>query len=614
MFKRSFFYRYLSPYAGRLLLNAFLRVLSAAFTMILLLGVAPVLSLLFGRMDETGAGGIAGGAGMHDALSETVIQAAGRWVQGLVTVHGSVVALGIVCAVLFGLYFLKNLFAYLGLYLFTPIRNNVVARMRNDLFERLMVLPLSFFAVQQKGDLISRVSNDVQEIDESVLKQVQQVLTDLAMVILLVAGLFILSTRLSLVVLVILPITGFITGFFSKTLRRASPKQQASQGRLVTQTEESIEGVKTLRSYNTVPFSIARFKAESERFYKLKVKVLRRVDLGSPVSEVIGTLAVVCILVAGGYFILAGQSSLSPEAFITYLLTMTMILQPAKNLTTAYYGIQRGKGSVRRVKEILFADEVIVEAERPVGIASFEDAIEWRDVSFRYGDTEALSHIDLRIPKGRYVAIVGPSGGGKSTLINMIPRFYDVTAGKVLIDGRDIKEYRIDDVRQLSALVSQDTVLFNDTIYNNILLGNRQATAEEVYKAAEEANAMDFIRACEHGFDTLIGDGGSKLSGGQRQRLGIARALLKNAPILILDEASSALDTESESMIQQALERQTGARDRTIISVAHRLSTIQHADEIIVVDKGRIVERGTHETLFQAGGLYTKLCKMQQVE
>ena len=609
MFKRSFFYRYLSPYMGRLLLNAFLRVLSAVFTMVLLLGVAPVLSLLFGRIDVMGAGG-----GMHDALSETVMQWAGRWVQGLVAAYGNVSALGIVCAALLGMYFLKNLFAYLGLYLFTPIRNNVVARMRNDLFERLMVLPLSFFAAQRKGDLISRLSGDVQEIDEGVLKQVQQVLTDLAMVILLVAGLFTLSARLSLIVLVLLPVTGFLTGFFSKTLRRASPKQQASLGRLITQTEETIDGVKTLRSYNTEAFSVNRFKEEGERYYNLKVKVLRRVDLGSPVSEVVGTLAVVCILVAGGYYILEDRGVLSPEAFITYLLTMTMILQPAKNLTTAYYSIQRGKGSVRRVKEILFADEVVMEAAHPVALPAFEDAIEWRNVSFRYDDTEAVSHIDLRISKGKYVAIVGPSGSGKSTLINMIPRFYDATEGEVLIDGRNIKDYRIDDLRRLSALVSQDTVLFNDTIFNNIQLGNRQASALAVRRAAEEANAMDFIRESEHGFKTFIGDGGSKLSGGQRQRLGIARALLKDAPILILDEASSALDTESESMIQQALERQTGARKRTIISVAHRLSTIQHADEIIVMDKGRIVERGTHEALLQTGGLYTKLCKMQQVD
>lgn len=609
MFKRSFFYRYLSPYMGRLLLNAFLRVLSAVFTMVLLLGVAPVLSLLFGRIDVMGGGG-----GMHDALSETVMQWAGRWVQGLVAAYGNVSALGIVCAALLGMYFLKNLFAYLGLYLFTPIRNNVVARMRNDLFERLMVLPLSFFAAQRKGDLISRLSGDVQEIDEGVLKQVQQVLTDLTMVILLVAGLFTLSARLSLIVLVLLPVTGFLTGFFSKTLRRASPKQQASLGRLITQTEETIDGVKTLRSYNTEAFSVNRFKEEGERYYNLKVKVLRRVDLGSPVSEVVGTLAVVCILVAGGYYILEDRGVLSPEAFITYLLTMTMILQPAKNLTTAYYSIQRGKGSVRRVKEILFADEVVMEAAHPVALPAFEDAIEWRNVSFRYDDTEAVSHIDLRISKGKYVAIVGPSGSGKSTLINMIPRFYDATEGEVLIDGRNIKDYRIDDVRRLSALVSQDTVLFNDTIFNNIQLGNRQASALAVRRAAEEANAMDFIRESEHGFKTLIGDGGSKLSGGERQRLGIARALLKDAPILILDEASSALDTESESMIQQALERQTGARKRTIISVAHRLSTIQHADEIIVMDKGRIVERGTHEALLQAGGLYTKLCKMQQVD
>lgn len=613
MFRRSFFYRYLSPYAGRLLFNALLRVLSALFTMVLLLGVAPVLSLLFGRIDAAG-GVAAGGLEMHDVLSETVIQTAGRWVQGLVAAHGSVAALGIVCAVLFGLYFLKNLFAYLGLYLFTPIRNSVVARMRNDLFERLMVLPLSFFASQRKGDLISRLSSDVQEIDEGVLNQVQQVLTDLAMVILLVAGLFMLSARLSLIVLVLLPVTGFLTGFFSKMLRRASPKQQASLGRLITQTEETVDGIKTLRSYNTEDFSIDRFKAEGERFYDLKVKVLRRVDLGSPVSEVIGTVAVVCILMVGGYYILGERGVLSPEAFITYLLTMTMILQPAKNLTTAYYSIQRGKGSVRRVKEILFADEVVMEAEHPVALPSFESAIEWRGVSFRYGDAEAVSHIDLRIPKGRYVAIVGPSGGGKSTLINMIPRFYDATEGEVLIDGRNIKDYRIDDVRGLSALVSQDTVLFNDTIFNNIQLGNRRSSAMDVKRAAEEANAMDFIRESENGFKTLIGDGGCKLSGGQRQRLGIARALLKDAPILILDEASSALDTESESMIQQALERQTGARERTIISVAHRLSTIQHADEIIVMDKGRIVERGTHETLLRAGGLYTRLCRMQQVE
>ena len=609
MFKRSFFYRYLSPYMGRLLLNAFLRVLSAVFTMVLLLGVAPVLSLLFGRIDVMGGGG-----GMHDALSETVMQWAGRWVQGLVAAYGNVSALGIVCAALLGMYFLKNLFAYLGLYLFTPIRNNVVARMRNDLFERLMVLPLSFFAAQRKGDLISRLSGDVQEIDEGVLKQVQQVLTDLAMVILLVAGLFTLSARLSLIVLVLLPVTGFLTGFFSKTLRRASPKQQASLGRLITQTEETIDGVKTLRSYNTEAFSVNRFKEEGERYYNLKVKVLRRVDLGSPVSEVVGTLAVVCILVAGGYYILEDRGVLSPEAFITYLLTMTMILQPAKNLTTAYYSIQRGKGSVRRVKEILFADEVVMEAAHPVALPAFEDAIEWRNVSFRYDDTEAVSHINLRIAKGKYVAIVGPSGSGKSTLINMIPRFYDATEGEVLIDGRNIKDYRIDDVRRLSALVSQDTVLFNDTIFNNIQLGNRQASALAVRRAAAEATAMDFIRESEHGFKTLIGDGGSKLSGGERQRLGIARALLKDAPILILDEASSALDTESESMIQQALERQTGAHKRTIISVAHRLSSIQHADEIIVMDKGRIVERGTHEALLQAGGLYTKLCKMQQVD
>lgn len=673
MFKHSFFYRYLSPYAGRLLLNATLRVLSAFFTMVLLLCMTPVLSLLFGRMgavaDTTGrvpttTGGVADAVSTvipQNALSETLIQSACHYVQDLVVAHGHSTALAVVCAVLILLYFLKNLCAYMGLYLFTPIRNHAVAQIRCDLFSRLMILPLSFFSSQRKGDLLSRLSSDIQEIDEAVLKQVQAVLTDLFMIIFLVSALFMLSTPLTLVVMVLLPITGFLTGYFAKTLRRASPKLQAGLGNLVIQTEESIEGVKTLRSYNTTAFSIHKFKADNERYYNLKVPLLRRHELGSPLNEVVGTLAIVIILAVGGYYILEQKGSLSPEAFITYLLTMIMILQPAKNLTAAYYAIERGRGAVRRIKEILSADEVIKEAASPVGIASFEDSIEFKDVSFAYdsgvaasgattgdatsglvgthfnasenadgsvGQGYVLSHIDLKIEKGKFVAIVGPSGGGKSTLVNMIPRFYDAVEGEVLIDGRNIKDYKIDDLRRLSALVSQDTVLFNDTIGHNIALGRISATGggvsmDDIRRVADEANATEFISACENGFDTLIGDGGCKLSGGQRQRLGIARALLKDAPILILDEAGSALDTHSERLIQQALERDRGsasacgsapAAPRTIISVAHRLSSVRHADEIIVIDKGRIVERGTHEALLCAGGLYAKLCQMQQVE
>lgn len=643
-----------------MLLNAGLRVLSAFFTMVLLLGMAPVLSLLFGRMGAVGAGSTgadaaAGGSGAMDAvsnvipqnaLSETLIQSACRHVQDLVVAHGHSTALAVVCAVLILLYFLKNLCAYLGLYLFTPIRNHAVAQIRCDLFTRLMILPLSFFSSQRKGDLLSRLSSDIQEIDEAVLKQVQAVLTDLFMIIFLVSALFMLSTPLTLVVMVLLPVTGFLTGYFAKTLRRASPKLQAGLGNLVIQTEESIEGVKTLRSYNTTAFSIAKFKADNERYYNLKVPLLRRHELGSPLNEVVGTLAIVIILAVGGYYILEQKGSLSPEAFITYLLTMIMILQPAKNLTAAYYAIERGRGAVRRIKEILYADEVITEAASPVGITSFEDCIEFKDVSFVYDGSVSdegapadvsyvLSHIDLKIEKGKFVAIVGPSGGGKSTLVNMIPRFYDAVEGEVLIDGRNIKDYKIDDLRRLSALVSQDTVLFNDTIKHNIALGRVGAadgvdsasgvavSMDDIRRVADAANATEFIEACDNGFDTLIGDGGCKLSGGQRQRLGIARALLKDAPILILDEAGSALDTHSERLIQQALERDRGAASacgsapgapRTIISVAHRLSSVRHADEIIVIDKGRIVERGTHEALLCAGGLYAKLCQMQQVE
>lgn len=609
MFKKSFFFRYLSPYTGRIIVNTFLRVIAAVFTMLLLLCVAPILSLLFGQI---------GGISMvttRDAISESVIQSTKEWVQLAVNVYGSNEALAIVCGVLLFCFFLKNLFGYLGLYYFNPIRNGAVESLRNDLFEKLMVLPLSFFKVHRKGDLISRLSGDIQEIDENVLKQIQQVLTDATTTIFLVIVLLMISPSLTLVVVCVLPIAGFATGFFSKTLRRSSPEQQASLGRLISQMEEGVEGIKTLRSYNTTTFSINRFKEENNIYNRIKVGVSQRVDLGSPVSEVVGTLAIVCILICGGYYILGKNSVLSPEAFITYLLTLTQILLPAKNLTTAYYSLQRGKGSVNRIKEILYADEVVVEKQNAFDVKEFKDSIEWRSVSFKYGDCEVLHGINLIIPKGKYIALVGPSGGGKSTLVNMVPRFYDCSEGEVLIDGKNIQDAKIDNLRSLTSLVSQDTILFNDTIYDNILLGKRSATEEEVKEAAKRAHAYDFIMATENGFDTVIGDSGTKLSGGQRQRISIARALLKNAPILIFDEASSALDTQAESIIQKALEYGTkGNSNQTIISIAHRLSSIRHADEIIVIDKGEIVERGTHESLLKENGLYTKLCQMQNLE
>ncbi|MEG2665526.1 MAG: ABC transporter transmembrane domain-containing protein [Bacteroidales bacterium] len=399
MFKRSFFFRYLSPYTGRIVFNVFLRTLAAVFTVVLLLCIAPMLSLLFsdGSLIQSAEPG-------QSALSENLIDLMKNWVNMSVQCYGKNKTLLLITWTLMFLYFLKNTFSYLGLYYFTPIRNGVVASLRNDLYIRLIILPLSFFSVHKKGDLMSRLSSDLQEIDENILKQIQQVLIDIVTFLFMLAALFFISTPLTLFVLFILPIAGISTGFLSKSLRRSSPKQQASLGRLTSQLEESIQGIKTIRSYNTTSFSIAKFKQENTVFNNLKIQVCHRVDLSSPVSEFIGTIAIVGLLILGGYFILGSEStSISPEAFITYLVTLTQILPSSKNIATAYYGLQRGKGSVARIKDILYADEVITQKENALAIKDLTHNIEFRHVGFTYHNDEVLHDINLIIPKGKNI-------------------------------------------------------------------------------------------------------------------------------------------------------------------------------------------------------------------
>lgn len=602
--KNSLLLKYIKPHTGRLLFNVFLRTLSAFFTIVLIVSVAPLLYILF----DTGHAG----TGMQPAggIANAGIEVLENWVNLSVVRFGKATTLLILSACLTGAYFLKNLCAYMGLYLFSPIRNRMVAQLRNDLFQKFMTLPLSYYAHQQKGDLLSRITDDTQAIDNQMLNQVQEVLVDIITFIFLVAALFFISVPLSLFVLVLLPLIGMATSFISRSLKRKSHQLQNLKGRIAAQVSESLDGIKTIRGYNTTAYALNKFQKDNDAFYKLNNRVLHRINLSSPVSEVLGTIAIVAILIIGGYLILS-RHSLKPEAFITYLLAMIQLLPTSKNITSAYFTWQSGKGSLTRVKEVFEAEEVIVQKENAKELKRFEHEIVLENVGFTYGKKPTLQNIDLRIEKGKFVALVGPSGGGKSTIVNLIPRFYDPVSGRITIDGTDIADCRIDDLRHLSALVSQDTVLFNDTLYNNILIGNPQATPQEVEQAARMADAHGFIMQCENGYQSLIGDSGTKLSGGQRQRISIARALLKKAPILLFDEATSALDTEAENRIMEAI-RQEGKKNRqTIVSVAHRLSSIRHADEIIVIEEGIIVERGTHEQLYERKGLYHKLCQMQ---
>lgn len=600
-------YRYLSPYMGRFLFNIFLRVLAAAFSIVLIVSVAPLLYILFDTGAGNDAGQVAGGiANMGIAKLENLVNLS-------ILQYGKTTTLILIAATLATAYFLKNLCAYMGLFLFSPIRNRMVAQIRNDMFDKFMRLPLSFYSREQKGDLITRITTNVEDIDNQMLNQLQHVLVDLISFIFLVATLFFISVPLSVFVLILLPIVGIATSFVSRSLKRKSHKLQNIKGLISAQISESLDGLKTIRSYNTTRYAVDKFHAENDRFYHLNSRVLHRINLSSPVSEVLGTIAIVAILIIGGYLILA-EKSLKPEAFITYLLAMIQLLPASKNITSAYFNWQSGKGSLARIKEIFEAEEVIVEKKGAENVRRFEKDIRLENVSFTYSEKQTLKNISLRIEKGKFVALVGPSGGGKSTIINLIPRFYDPGSGKVRIDGKDIADCKINDLRALSSLVSQDTVLFNDTLYNNILIGNPDATRQEVEEAAKMADAHDFIMACENGYESIIGDSGTKLSGGQRQRISIARALLKKAPILLFDEATSALDTEAENRIMEAIRQEGKKNSQTIISVAHRLSSIRNADEIFVIEEGEIVEHGTHESLYALNGLYHKLCLMQDTE
>ena len=507
------------------------------------------------------------------------------------------------------LYFLKNLFRYLAMYFLANVRNGVVKDLRNDLYQKVLILPLSFYSEQRKGDIMARMTNDVQEIEWSIMSSLEMLFRDPINILSFVVTLFLISPELTLFVLILLPVSGYFIGRIGKSLKRSSDRGQKRMGVILSIIEETISGLRIIKAFNAIPFAGNRFRKTNQDYTRVMIRLYRKRDLASPLSEFLGALVIAIVLWFGGRLVFAPGSHLSPSVFITYIAIFTQLLPPAKSITQAWYNIQKGAASVERIQQVLDEPEVIEQKPDAIEKHSFGMEIEYRNVSFRYLKESVLKNINLTIRKGKMIALVGPSGGGKSTLVDLLPRFYDCTKGHIYIDGILIRDLVIEDLRGLMGIVTQETILFNDTVFNNIAFGMTNVSEEDVIAAAKVANAHEFIERMPLGYYTNIGDRGTKLSGGQRQRLSIARAVLRNPPILILDEATSALDTESERLVQQALENLM--KNRTSIVIAHRLSTIQFADEIIVLQDGELVERGTHTNLLSMNGTYKRLYDMQ---
>jgi subfamily B ATP-binding cassette protein MsbA len=522
---------------------------------------------------------------------------------------GKAGALKFVCLVILSSVLLSNLFKYLGQRVIVKLRSRVIQNIRHDVYERITQLQLGYFTNERKGDLMSRMTNDVQEIENSVVSTLTSVVREPIAIIGFFVILFTMSVQLTLFTLVFLPISGIIISTLSKKLKRKANEGQHSLGSILTVIDETLGGMRVIKAFNAQPYVMKKFNEENDRYARIVRSMFNSRDLASPLSEVLGVAVVVGILYYGGTMVLSNQSELSAAEFIAYVVFFSQVLVPAKALSSSFSNIQRGLVAGERILSIIDTQPAIRDRADAIKLTEFKNEIVFRNVGFSYEKDTVLDSVNLTIPKGKTVALVGPSGSGKSTLADLLPRFYDPTSGEILIDGTDIKNCTLHSIRDLMGIVTQESILFNDTIFNNIAFNKVNPTMEEVVAAAKIANAHEFIMQTPDGYNTLIGDRGSKLSGGQRQRLSIARAVLKNPPILIMDEATSALDTESEKLVQDALTKLM--QNRTSLVIAHRLSTIQHADEIIVMQKGKIVERGTHEQLSMNGGLYSKLNQMQ---
>lgn len=525
--------------------------------------------------------------------------------------HGKVGALVFVCSIIVVSVFLTNLFRFISGLTLAKIRAKTITRLRMRIFEQVSRMHLGYFSTERKGDIMSRITNDVQQVESSVVSTLKVVFRDPATIIGFFAVLFVMSFKLTLFTLIIMPISGTIISEITKRLKRRATQSQESLGRLVNILDETLSGMRIVKAFNALGFIQSKFSGEVDRYARINISMARKQELASPLSEFMGVFVVTGILLYGGILVLNDTSELQASEFITYIILFSQILPPAKSISNAVSSIQRGLASGDRIFKTIDTVPQIQDKPDAFALQGFEKNIVFDHVSFAYEDAYVLKDIQLTIEKGKTIAIVGPSGGGKSTIADLIPRFYDPSEGQIMIDGHHLTECKTDSIRQLMGIVTQESILFNDTIFNNIAFGKPDATEEDVTRAAKIANAHDFIMQTPQQYQTIMGERGTKLSGGQRQRISIARAVLKNPPILILDEATSALDSESEKLVQQALTNLM--KNRTSIVIAHRLSTIQHADEIIVVQQGHIIERGRHNELVEMGGLYYKLSEMQTV-
>ncbi len=595
------FLPYLKPYWRHGLLNVMFNLLSVGFSIFTLLMLIPFLGILFGTHPMVER---------PESFSIFNFKENINYIfSELIRQHGKFNTLLIVSAAIVFFSMMRNLFAYLSNHFLAILRAGIVKDMRNKLFKKTLDLQLSYYSSERKGDLMSRMTNDVQEIEASIISSLEMIFRDPLTILIYLIFLFSISAKLTIFVLIMLPISGFIIGRVGRTLKKTSFKSQTKLGSLLTLIEESITGLRIIKAFNAEKSIYNRFLDLNNEYTRLTIKINRRRALASPMGEFLGTVVMIIIMIYGASLILTNQSPLQPEMFITYLSTFYMIIEPAKRFSSAYYNIQKGLASSDRIDFILKAEAKIKEKKDAISKKDFTDCIEYVNVSFKYDQHWVLENINLKIEKGKTIAIVGQSGSGKSTLVDLLPRFYDIEHGEILIDGINIKDLKINDLRNLMGIVNQEAILFNDTIYNNITFGREGYTEEQVIAAAKVANAHDFIMATKHKYQQVIGDRGSKLSGGQRQRISIARAVLSNPPILILDEATSALDTESERLVQEAINNLM--QHRTTIVIAHRLSTVVHADEICVMHQGRIVERGKHEHLLSLNGYYKRLHDMQ---